>query len=390
MGVIKVLQMPLRNNRGGIARYILENWRLINKDRFVFDFITFNPSLDFEMELVAQGRKVYHLPRRGFDEDYFRHELGKILDSGYDVFHIHQSRWTGTAANEVAMEKRIPRVIIHSHNTNIGSVITKAEEYEKYLKRHESIRDAFSSNWQRYATHLCACSSMAAKWLFGDELAQRNVLVLKNAIDTTKFAFNETVRDTYRHELGIDNCFVIGHVGRFFPVKNHEFIIRVFSEVSVSIPEARLLLIGDGELFNEVKALACKEKIFDKIVFLGLRDDVQFLMQAMDAFMLPSLFEGFPLVLVEAQTSGLKCLASEAVTTETIITPNLVHLPLKEKLWSDALIELAMKGYERKNCADLVELSGYSNSVSIMAIEELYGGKQRGSGKHNSTDLQCG
>ena len=334
MEKVKVLQMPLRNNRGGIAKYILENWRFINRDKFVFDFITFEKQIDFKGELLAEGCKIHYvscLPSQ--DKERFYTEIHAILDEGYDAIHLHTSRWTGTQLEEIAMEHGVSNVIVHSHSTDISVSPQQTERFNFFSERHENIKREFSSNWKSYATNLCACSDMAARWLFGDKLADSEVIVLKNAIDVTRFVYNEAVRERYRRELDLDDCFVIGHVGRFNPIKNHKFIIRIFSETAKIIPSARLLLVGGGRSFDEINTLAQEYGIGNKTRFLGLRRDVTEIMQAMDAFVLPSLFEGLGIVAVEAQTSGLPVFLSDRVPREVDITGECSFSPLNSGIW---------------------------------------------------------
>ena len=375
MDKVKVLQMPLRNNRGGIAKYILENWRFIDRSKFTFDFITFEKQIDFSDELLADGCKIHNvscLPSE--DKKRFYSEIHAILDEGYDAIHLHTSQWSGTQLEEIAMERGIPNVIVHSHNITIAVPPEETERYYASRQLHESIKREFSASWRSYATNLCACSDMAARWLFGDELADSEVYVLKNAVDIANLSFNKAVREKYRKELSLQDSFVIGHVGRFDPQKNHEFVLRLFKETAKTLPSAHLLLIGGGAGFDETKALANEYGIASKVSFLGMRGDVAELMQSMDAFVLPSFFEGLPITLVEAQTAGLRCLASNAISLEAKIKPDTLFLPLEVSVWRDALLETARNGYDRVDAAAFVTAAGYSIRESVKVVEKLYRG----------------
>lgn len=373
MKKIRVLQMPMNNTRDGVTHYALENWRFIDKERFVFDFVTMAPHLDFEDKVKAEGCEVFHLSCRSTeDEARFRREVRAILDRGYDAVHLHTSWWSGFIFEELAMQCRVPQVIVHSHNTGVTLSQTPLESQ---LALHDRIKRRFSQNWRSYATGLCACSGLAADWLFGPEIDRKEVLILKNAIDTERFVYSESVRKKHRARLGIDDCFVVGHVGRFSYQKNHEFLIRAFISLSQKQPSARLVLIGEGELLEQTKAQAQELDVFEKTLFLGIRDDVPELMQAMDVLVLPSRFEGLPIVLIEAQASGLRCLASDSITTEAKITPHVKFLPLDEEKWQDALINLG-KGYERTDCSEFISDAGYSLREGIKNIKSLYSGRR--------------
>jgi glycosyltransferase involved in cell wall biosynthesis len=374
----KVLQIPLRNNRGGIAKYILENWRFINKEEFLFDFITFQSEIDIKDELISEGCKIHYIscyPSK--DRSQFHNEVNRILDDGYDAIHLHTSRWTGTELEEIAMARGIPNIIVHSHNTNIAIPDEQTERHKLFIQRHEVIKHEFSNDWKRYATNLCACSDMAGRWLFGDRLTDNEVYIMKNAVDVERFSYNKAVREKYRRAMNLENCFIIGHVGRFGPQKNHEFLIDVFREVARIIPVAHLLLVGGGPKFDEIKDMAHKYGLTDRTEFLGLRDDVLELMQAMDVFVLPSLFEGLPTVLVEAQATGLMCFASDEISREAKVLQETRFLPLDKDVWHEALAETYQRGYERKNTTSIVYAAGYSIKESVKNVEKLYRGELR-------------
>ena len=374
----RILHFPLRNNRGGITKYILENWRYINKDEFVFDFLTFEEQIDFKDELLAEGCKIHYIsctPRQ--DKERFYSEVRNILENDYDAFHIHTSRWTGTEFEEIAMSCGIPNVIIHSHNTDIGISPEKTQQYNFFVERHERIKTEVSSNWKQYATNLCACSDIAARWLFGNELADTEVLTLKNAIDINRYVFNENARRKYKQELNLTDCFVIGHVGRFETQKNHRFIISMFSELSRNLPSARLLLIGNGPDFENINTFAQECGVINKIRLLSLRGDVPELMQAMDVFILPSLHEGLPISLIEAQAAGLKCFVSDKVSTEAQILHDTQYLPLDELAWCSALIDAENKAFSRNDKSIEIDAAGFSINESVKVLEKLYRGEFR-------------
>ena len=371
----KVLQFPLRNNRGGIVKYILENWRYIDKTEFSFDFLTLENKIDFQGKLIADGCKIHYVssqPRE--DGNRFFSEINAILDERYDAIHLHTSRWTGLELEKIAMKRDISKVIVHSHGACIGMPPEKSERYTFFYNRHMNIRSEFSSNWKRYATSLCACSNQAAIWLFGDELAKNHTSMLKNAIDTDIFKYNTTVRDKYRHDLGVEDSFVIGHIGRFDPEKNHRFIISIFKDVVKELPTAQLLLIGGGSGYQDAVSQANDYGVAHRIKFLGYRDDVSELMQAMDIFILPSINEGLGIVLIEAQAAGLMCITNTTIPLEAKVLPNMQFVPLDEKMWINAILDIAKNSYSRHDGSSAVKSAGYSIEDCIDAVEQLYRG----------------
>jgi len=369
MGKFRALHMPLANNCSGVTQYVLEHWQFINKERFIFDFATRSSVLDFEDKLVVQGCKVHRYSVNSLTCPHvFKQELNTIMDNGYDAVHLHTSYWNGTIAEEVAMELKIPKIIVHSHNTG---VLSNEENWASLNAKHEEIKASFAADYKKLATDLWACSSLAADWLFDSSIPRPEIKILHNGIDTQKFAYNLAMRQSIREKLGLTDAFVIGHVGRFAYQKNHEFLIRAFSLFAGKCSKARLILIGDGELLDGTKALVQQYGLHEKVLFLGRRDDVANLMQAMDVFALPSRFEGLGTVLVEAQASGLHCMVSDKIPVEANITQKLKYLPLSETLWCSELMELSKK-CERYNGVNLVKFAGYDVKDSASKLEQLY------------------
>lgn len=368
MRKIKILQFPFSANNG-ITTYATNNWMYLDKNKFECDFAvvrkSFNPA--WEAMIVKSGggiKKLLYEPDRN-EEDYAK-KLHDLIADHYDAVHLHTSFWKQLTVEQISVACKVPKIIVHSHNTGIDSANEVVRETME--KIHYKLREQFSSS---LATDFCACSNKAANWLFGEHIPTNQVKILKNAIEINRFLFDQAVRSQYRRNLGLENCFVIGHIGRFGYQKNHEFLIELFQKVCGQVPNARLLLIGEGPLKNEVSIHVQRAKITEKVLFMGQRDDTPQLLQAMDVFCLPSRFEGFPLVLVEAQTSGLICLASDQVDNEVCITKNLIQLPLDMELWSDAVTNIA-EGYERENMCEAVTEAGYDIKRQIKLVEKLY------------------
>ena len=365
---IKVLQFPILNARGGITQYAINNWKFINQDIFQFDFATLSKKLDFENELTRDGCKVHYLSCSAeMNKKQFMEEMDGILENHYDVIHLHTSYWKSFLVEKLAKKHKIPKIIVHAHSTMID--IDDECKRGEALKRHEEIKKLFDTS---LATHFCACSRKAAEWLFGEQIPKEKICILENAIDIEKFSYKPEIREIYRKKLGVSNCFVIGNVARFVYPKNHAFLIDVFKKISEKILEARLLLVGDGKLLEEMKRKCRDYKIEDKVIFLGKRDDVSELMQAMDVFCLPSRFEGLPIVLIEAQCNGLRCFVSDSISDEVKITDRVVLSKLDVQIWNENIVGL-FEGFYREGTNLLqVKKMGFSIHEQIRKIEKLY------------------
>jgi glycosyltransferase involved in cell wall biosynthesis len=371
MKKIKVLQMPAGKPTGGQTRYMLENWRFIDKSLFQFDFATFMPKQDYEAGLKGQGCRIHHFSQYPEDDmPRFCDEFNAVLDNGYDAIHLHTGYWRNFICEELAVKRCVPVIAVHAHNARVN-VTRGSLSFEEATALHEKKRAEFGP---KLATHFLACSRDAANFLYGTQIPQEKIQVLKNAIDLQRFAFAPDIRKKRRADLGLENKLVLGHVGRFAYQKNHDFLIEIFADAASRLPNAVMLLVGDGELREGIEDKAERFGISGKVRFLGNRADVAELYQAMDLFLLPSNFGGLDLVTVEAQTSGLKCLVSVAMPKECKITDMLCYLPLEHEKWLDAIIEAA-NGYERRDCSAQVEAAGYSLTEQIKALERIYAGE---------------
>jgi glycosyltransferase involved in cell wall biosynthesis len=369
MKKIRVLQMPVTNNSGGITNYVLRNWRYIDKTRFTFDFATLGKHLDYAESLLKEDCKVYYLSCSSQEnEALFVKEMSEILDTGYDAVHLHTQHWNGFLVEKMAMEHKIPVVIVHAHNAMVN--IDDKDQREKAIVLHNELKEKFSADM---ATHFFTCASNAAEWLFGPQIPRERIRFMRNAIDVETYAFDEAIRRKYRTELRLDGCFVIGNIGRFAYQKNHEFLIDVFSRVAERMENARLMIVGDGPLRNDIERQINRLELQKKVLLLGRRDDVPKLMQAMDLFALPSRFDGLALVLVEAQTAGLPCVVSEAVPVDEPITDLVVRLPFEPELWCKEIIQTSKK-YRREDYSRTIIECGYSLNKQIKVLEDIYTG----------------
>lgn len=368
MKKIKVLHRVSTIGVGGLETYVMNYYRNMDRDKFQFDLLTRNNEAlknIKEIQELQMGVKVFTETERT-NKDLLIKQINAILDEEYDIIHMNTNYWVGFLIEEIAMQRKIPKVIVHSHNTSIDQVIP--EKRAQALEIHNYYKEKFNKT---YATHFCACSRLAADWLYGPQIPRDEIQIIHNAIDIPQYSFNIEKRNRVREELNLVGCYVIGHIGRFTYQKNHEFLIKVFAEIFKRNKRARLLLIGDGNERLNIEKMIGTLGLKSKVLVLGWRDDISHLMQAMDVFVLPSWFEGLPVTLIEAQAAGLKCLTSEFVTEEAVITKNLTRLPLDKEIWIKELQKLEEE-YEREDMYQEITEMGYNIVREAKNMEKLY------------------
>ena len=273
-------------------------YRHLDHSKIQFDFICDDDSTNIPYDEIEKlGGKVILIPPYQKVFKYQR-ELRRVLRDGkYKIVHSHintLSVFPLYAAKKVG----VPVRIAHSHST------TNKKEWKKNLLKQ--VLRPFS---KKYATNYMCCSELAGRWLFGDKAYDEGkVYLLNNAIDLDKFKYDKKIKDKKRKELGIkEDTIVIGHIGRFVAQKNHTFLIDIFNQFHKKEKNSILLLAGQGPLQEEIKNKVRELGLDDSVRFLGQRNDANELYQVFDVFLLPSLYEGLPVVGVEAQASGLLC-----------------------------------------------------------------------------------
>lgn len=371
MDKIKVLHFPLHDQCGGVAQYVLSSWAHMNQKKIQFDLVTrFLPE---QLFYDISGGNARIIPVcgafRGHEKEFFA-RMSTIMDEGYDVIHLHTSNWFGGfPLEEMALEKKINRIIIHANSAGVEPGYIGGD-YERLCILHESYKKKVTL---RLATDFCACSQIAAEWIFPQAIPQERIRILKNAIDTNRFAYRPEVRREYRRKLGVEESFVVGTAARFTNAKNPLFLLDVFRELHRINDKARLVWAGTGPQMDEVRTAAAD--LGDAVCLLGDRDDVPALMQAFDCFLLPSQFEGLGIALIEAQAAGLPCLTSTAVPTETEVTNRIVRFSLDEsaKEWAKKLL-LITQDFERVDLSQEVAAAGYDLREAAKRLEQLYCG----------------
>jgi len=317
---IRIAQIIGAAFEGGVESCIMNYYTHIDRSKVQFDFFVESTSKIINKDKIESlGGKVVFIPHYTHLFQYIK-ELKKLLSEGnYDIVHSNMnalSVFSLYAAKKAGIGIRIA----HSHSTS-----NKKEWKRNIIK---NILRPFS---KRYATHYFACSELAGRWLFGDKTFEKGeVTIVNNAIDLEKFKFNQEIRDKKRRELEIDDKFVVGNIGRFVTQKNQSFLIDVFYELQKLQPNAVLLLLGDGPLHEELVNKSRQLMINHKVIFAGVHKHPERYYNAMDCFVLPSLYEGLPVVGVEAQVAGLPVVASDAMTKETKITDTFQFVSLQK------------------------------------------------------------
>lgn len=364
--ILQIFGEPLAN--GGQESFIMNMYRNIDRDEVQFDFFTpFScENLRLKQEIDNLGGRVW-FANKPFDANknkYVNQEVRKFLKNHkYDIVHIHSgSTYSLMIVAKIARISGVKNVIVHSH---CGGFKNLKYRIIKLLSR---------PYFMKYPTKYFACSNLAAEWKFPNKIIKdKNYVVLKNAIDTTKLFYSEDIRIKTRENLNLNNKFVVGHIGRFSIQKNHHFLIDIFDEIQKINKDSILLLIGVGELQEEIKEKVKILKLQDKVLFLNLRDDIQELLNAMDVFVLPSFFEGLPVVGVEAQSTGLQVFTSTEVTKELPIEELSFYYSMEEpaKEWAEKIIN-EYKKYTRKNTTESIKKAGYEVKNATEKMKDLY------------------
>ena len=348
---------------GGVANFVMNTYRRIDREKVQYDFaITSGKQSLMDDEAQALGGRVFYFsPDKSLEDNL---EIVLKNEGTFHAVHSHVFFYSGLVLR-TAKKCGVPVRIAHAHNAHTGeSSSVKRKMYEsamRYLIRNN-------------ASVMMGCSEKACKYVFGENcMSDPRAMVMPDGIDCERFAFNEKVREKVRTEYGLTDKFVVGHVGHFNPAKNHEKILSVFAEVCKNKTDAALMLVGDGELEEQVRALAAELKIDDRVVFAGAHKDVENMYQAMDVFLFPSRYEGFGMAMIEAQASGLACVASDVVPEDTNADGRAVYLPLNasDGEWADAVLNAEER--KSRSAAKVNAIFGIENTTDM--LEKCYLGK---------------
>lgn len=371
MKKIKVLQVCYSLKTAGIETYVLNLQRNINSNEFEVHFLVYKNSandLFYKKEIEKLGGIVEIADSK--ETNYLlKHILRRInyckilKENSFDVIHVHAS--CGLQGIEVFLAHLMgtKNIIIHSHSSNLARS-SKFNTLKHLLHKKGLV-------WiKKYSKYKIACSEKAAQWLYPN---QHNVKIIANGIKCSAYRFDVITRETVRTNLNLkQDTLVIGHIGSFSEIKNHSFLIDIFKNYQTINPDSVLILIGDGKLKYSIYEKVKNSGLENTVIFMGLRTDCNLLLQAMDIFVFPSYWEGMPLALLEAQASGLHCLASDTITHQVNLTNNVKFLNLTSSPseWCTHIIKTPLS--KRKNMANLLSNLGYDIETTSSEIQSIY------------------
>jgi len=360
---IRVLQVGMSEYYGGTESFIMSQYRAVDRTKVQFDFLNvYKGKIACQDEIEALGGRIYSLDmsrRNGLKEYYGRLDsFFKANSDRFDIVHCNYQSLINIDILKYAKKYGVKVRIAHAHNSGYGK---EPNAVQKMIIAKNRLTLA------RYATDYFACSPLASRWMFG-----RDSVIVKNAINCEKFLYSEEERKRVRAEMGLDGNFVAIFVGRLDPQKNPLFLLDIFAKIVSKRPDARLLIVGEGVLKDQMLEHTRKLNIENSVSFLGSRSDVNTLLSAADAFVLPSLFEGLGIVLIEAQAASLPSYTSDKVPTDAKISDLLHFIPLESSAdeWADII--LGADGAKRVNMKNAVCEHGYDNAANAKKLEALY------------------
>lgn len=343
---------------GGDRSFLLNYYKHIDKSKIQFAFVVQRDyEYEYDSEIINMGGRIHKVNKLNKNLNSYTKDIKNILINHpeYRIVHSHMNHRNAVALS-ICKLFGVPVRISHSHNTGIKmNLMTQLRV------------NIFKKILRLVATDFWACSKSAAEYLYGNSSDYK---VIRNAIDSKKFTFSIEEREKIRKALGIKEEYIIGHVGNFSAQKNYRFIIDFFSKLPKNF---KLLLVGYGDLINDVKKLVSKYEIEDRVMFLGVRNDIPNLMQAFDAFVLPSLYEGLGIVAIESQAAGLPTYCSDGVPDDIEITNYATRIPLKSsaEYWAEVILSNKNK-MKRRNTFEEIKNSGYEITKNVILLEDLY------------------
>lgn len=365
--MIKILQFGLSYNEGGIETVALKILNKIDRTKFQIDFLIMGDKIAYEEEFKSLGSHIYKLPvcnRQPFKRmklfaDFFKSHKGE-----YDVIHCSYCALYSIEPIIFSRLYGVPKIIVHSRQSD-HIIKTKFN-----ILRHKINRNLIDF----FATDYISCSKVAAEFMFSPKrYRSQNYKIIFNPVSYEKYIYSDESRIKIRKECNSEDSFVVGHIGVFLPFKNHRFVIEVFREICKTKKGAKLFLIGSGDdtAILDIKQLVAKYELESKVLFLGIVSNVEEYLSAMDVFLFPSLSEGFPNVVIEAQTSGVKCVISDKITKEVAFDKERVKylsLDLPPKVWADEIINTAISSRQ----IDTQLFSKLEIDQIVEQYEELY------------------
>lgn len=363
--MIRILHSVSNMDRAGIETMLMNYYRHIDREKVQFDFLCNKKKAGaYDEEIKALGGNIYHTPGLNpFKYLKYLKYMKKLFveHQEYKIIHAHNGAFV-VYPLFAAMANKIPVRIAHVHSASFTF------DYKWFLKVFCKPLIPFC------ATQKWACGIAASRFYYGKKaVAQDNVLVINNAIEIERFIFNSKIREKIRNEYNLKDKIVIGHAGRFNSQKNHKFLIDVFERVHQKEPNSILVLLGEGELESEIKEKVNRIGLQNSVIFTGNISNINEWYQAMDVFVLPSIWEGLPVVGIEAQTADLPCVFSDDVTREIDLLSTTAFIKRTESLekWADQILKYAYN-HQRVNRSNDIKVAGYDIDTEAKKLVNLY------------------
>ena len=392
----RVLHITEELSAAGIESFIMNLYRRIDRTKVQFDFLVMRDTKEYyEEEILSMGGRKFCIEQSGNNliskiQKESRQIEAFLKEHPYKVVHIHCTTPMRAPYLQAAANAGVPVRIYHSHSAYVSGKNPAKLAIYKYYK----------SVISKYATHFFACSHAASEWMFQKSVIEKNRdRIIHNGIDTGKFRFESKLRDAIRKEFNITDETIYVHAGRFCEQKNQLFILSVFQEIRKTNQKSKLIFLGNGPMFSEVKSEAEKCGLGSDVILAGVRNDINAFLSAADVYLMPSLYEGLPVAAVEAQCAGLPCFLSENITKEVALTDRVFFHSLSDgaKNWADTIataLHTSENGSDTENTgfastdgretyADTVKSRDYDVADVSRSMEEFYLGCF---GKENSGD----
>lgn len=364
MPLIRILNIVTQMNQAGMENRLMDIYNEINTDIIQFDFYTFRKEKgDYDSIINMMGGKLYYNSPISVLNIIKRYkELSSFLKNHpeYKIVHCHMNQWSGL-------------LLKGAKDAGVGVRIAHSRTALNKISIKNIIKNLIKTPTNKYANYKFAVSDKAGKWLFGNKtVIGKDYYVIPNAIDCNRYRFDESIRIQIRNCLNINNDFIVMHVGNIRPEKNHKFLLKIFTEILKIKSNAKLYIVGKDYMNGEIQKEAQKYGIDKYIYFLGQRSDVDKLLQIADAFVFPSIYEGFPGAVLEAQASGLPCYISDVITSDVCITDLVTKLSLnlKPEIWAEKIINFV--SINRESAADKLIEKGYDISSVAMFYQNFY------------------
>lgn len=373
MKKLKVLFYTELWTNAGIEAVIMRLFRNFDLEKVTVDVMAAQDLTTFYDEEIARlgGKKIitldtrYKNPAKRMICNYSAFEK-VVKENQYDVVHLNMCNAASMAYGYIAKKNGIQVVAYHSHNANLSTS-------HRFIKT--IIHNMCKVLFEKYGDIYFSCSDLATSWMFRKKTIKNNKVVqIPNAIELSKFEFNSVEREEYRKRMNIGNDFLVGHIGRFALAKNHSFLIDIFYEIKKRHENSKLLLVGEGENINEIKDKVRKLGLENSVIFYGVTREIPQMLWAMDAFLLPSLFEGNPVVGIEAQAASLPCYFSDTITKMCQLTEKVTYCSLNDspEKWAELIVNNYLMKKSRASQYEVLKGKGYDIATVAQNILDIY------------------